>query len=97
VTAPVAVPLFPWHVDPPYAGRGRRPRAQAAVLMAVRGSAGGTTVAALAVATGRSPANVRRCLRALARSGLVTVAARAERGKAWSAQRHLTCVIKPRS
>ena len=71
MTAPVAVPLFPWHVDPPYAGRGRRPRAQAAVLAVVRGSGDGATVAELAAATGRSPANVRRCLRALAWAGHV--------------------------
>ncbi|MFZ5480653.1 MAG: MarR family transcriptional regulator [Myxococcota bacterium] len=68
---PVTVPLFPWHVDPPYAGRGRRPRAQAAVLAAVRASGDGVTVAALAEATGRSSANVRRCLRALVRASLI--------------------------
>lgn len=71
MTAASTLALFPSHVDPPYAGRGRRPRTQAAVLVAVRGSAGGTTVAALSGVTGRSPANVRRCLRALARASLV--------------------------
>ena len=71
MTLPVAHPLFPWHVDPPYAGRGRRPRAQAAVLAAVRGSGESATVAVLTTATGRSPANVRRCLRALENAGLV--------------------------
>ena len=83
MTAPVAVPLFPWHVDPPYAGRGRRPRAQAAVLAVVRGSADGATVTELAAAAGRSPANVRRCLRALALAGLVIASARAKRPMVW--------------
>ena len=71
MTAPVAVPLFPWHVDPPYSGRGRRPRAQAAVLAVVRASIDGASVGALAAASGRSSPNVRRCLRSLEAAGLV--------------------------
>lgn len=74
MTATVAIPLFPWLVDPPYAGRGRRPRTQAAVLAVVR-TRGPTTVAEIAAVAGRSKANVRRCLRALDRAGLVVGAA----------------------
>ncbi len=74
MTATLAIPLFPWLVDPPYSGRGRRPRTQAAVLAVVR-ARGPATVAEIAAVAGRSKANVRRCLRALDRAGLVVGAA----------------------
>ena len=85
--SPAPIALFPSLVEPPYMGRGPRPRAQAAVLHAVR--AGGSPLVArdLAGPSGRSIAGVRRCLRILARAGLVLKAGSFEagRGRAWSA------------
>lgn len=85
--SPAPIALFPGLVEPPYVGRGPRPRAQAAVLHAVR--EGGAPVVArdLAGRSGRSIASVRRCLRILARAGLVLRAGSFEagRGTVWAA------------
>lgn len=77
------MPLFPLLVEPPYAGRGRPPSAQRDVLRHLRTSADAVTVAALAALSARSRAGVRRCLRALARAGLVRAAEGRGRARVW--------------
>ncbi len=79
-----AIPLFPRHVDPPYSGRGRRPRAQARVLAVVR-ARGPVDAGTLAAEIGRSPGSVRRCLRLLENAGLTLGATGDGRARAWRA------------
>lgn len=79
-----AIPLFPRHVDPPYSGRGRRPRAQARVLAMVRAH-GPVDAGTLAAEFGRSAGGVRRCLRLLESAALVVGEAGDGRARVWRA------------
>ncbi len=90
---PVPLPLFPDRAEPFYAGRGRRPRAQAAVLYAVRARSQPSGAEELAGTLGRSPSSVRRCLRLLVIAGLVLTVESSRRGRRWVGSAARTCTV----